>query len=380
MPLATPTHRTPHRWVPLVLYTLALAGCFLSPPRPAAALSPEPGTLSAGTHTVVVLDGIPWQWWGEHYDAMLLGRAQGKSSPAAAVENLEEVIRVAAGPFHALAVKSDGTVWSWGCNSRGALGDGTEKNRKTPAMVQGLPGIASIAAGWQSSFAAAPDGTVWAWGTNEWGQLGLGDRGRAVITPTPVPGLEGVIALAAGRLHTLALKSDGTVWAWGFGLDGQLGTGETRSCPVPAQVVDLAGAAAIAAGEHSMALLEDGTVWQWGFERNKPFRVPLPQASIAIAAGTHSLALDVDGFVWAWGDNTWGQLGDGTRVSRTDPRQVPGLSGIEAIAAGRDYSAAMASDGSIWVWGFNGDGRLGDGTAALRLTPVRIEPAAHAGS
>ncbi|WP_242592715.1 RCC1 domain-containing protein [Corallococcus exiguus] len=291
--------------------------------------------------------------------------------------------RLVAGGVHSLAAKQDGTVWAWGYNFSGQLGDGTSTRRLTPVRVQGLTGVTALAAGYQHSLALNPDGTAWAWGYNASGQLGDGthtDRS----TPVQVQGLPGVAALAAGDSHTLALKQDGTVWAWGYNAFGQLGDGTVTSRPAPVQVQGLTGIAALAAGyRHSLALKQDGTVWAWGqnsdgqlgdgtvTNRPTPVQVPGLTGVVALAAGdAHSLALKQDGTVWAWGYNAFGQLGDGTATNRLAPVQVPGLTGASSLAAGLHYSLAVKPDGTAWAWGRNSDGQLGDGTASGRLTPM----------
>ena len=142
------------------------------------------------------------------------------------VSGLTGVIALAAGSWHNLALKSDGTVWAWGDNGSGQLGDGSTTDRSTPVQVSGR--VIAIAAGSYHSLALKSDGAIWAWGSNGSGQLGDGSTSYYNSTPVPVSGLSGVIALAAGSSHTLALKSDGTVWAWGSNYDGQLGDGSTR--------------------------------------------------------------------------------------------------------------------------------------------------------
>jgi hypothetical protein len=181
------------------------------------------------------------------------------------------------------------------------------------------------------------DGTVWAWGQNAYGQLG---GGTADFNPHPIPaqvaGLAGVVAVAAGECHSLAVKSDGTVWAWGYNKYGQLGDGTTTQRTTPVQVLGLSGVVAVAGG------------------------------------GSHSLAIRSDGTVWAWGYNSYGQLGDGTTTNRPSPVQVVGLSGAVAPAGGGSHSLVVKSDGVAWAWGGNGDGELGDRTTTLRPTPVQV--------
>jgi len=249
---------------------------------------------------------------------------------------------VAAGESHSLAVKSDGTVWAWGQNGSGQLGDGTTTpySRSTPLPVSNLTGVVSVAAGYAHSLAVKSDGTLWAWGRNVYGQLGDGtttDR----LTPMPVLGLTGVVTVAAGSGHSLALKSDGTLWAWGRNAQGQLGDGTTTARLTPVPVPGLTGVVAVAAGErHTLAVKSDGTLWAWGYNlygrlgngksnpspQTTPQLVDLPGGVVAMGAGvSHSMAVKSDGTLWIWGWNQFGQLGTEAEFQRLTPGQLPGL-------------------------------------------------------
>jgi hypothetical protein len=274
------------------------------------------------------------------------------------------------GVQHSLAVCINGTVNASGENDYGQLGNGTYNASATPVQVSGLTGIIAVAAGGGSfedeasahSFALKNDGTVWAWGNNVNGQLGNGTNTGSNI-PVQVSGLTGIIAIACGHNwdYSLALKNDGTVWAWGANTAGQLGNGTTTSSNVPVQVL-ITGVTAIAAGAgHALALKNDGSVWAWGWNywgqlgngTTNDSPVPLmTQAYTGItaiaAAQGHSLALKNDGTVWAWGNNFYGECANGGGSS---PIQVNGLSGIIAISANNVESAALKTDGTIWAWG-----------------------------
>ncbi len=173
---------------------------------------------------------------------------------------------IAAGSAHTVALKSDGTVRAWGSNNSGQLGDGTTTDRLAPVKVTGLDGVTAIAAGLSHTVALKSDGTVWAWGLNNYGQLGDGTYGSSQNpVPTQVPSLGWGDCHCRGSFHTVALKSDGTVWAWGYNVSGQLGDGTTTdtSYPGPGDRSDR-GDRHCRGMYHTVALKSDGTVWAWG--------------------------------------------------------------------------------------------------------------------
>jgi alpha-tubulin suppressor-like RCC1 family protein len=302
---------------------------------------------------------------------------------------------IAGGANHMVALKMDGTVWAWGFNLYGQLGDGTALDRASPVRVSGLVDVTAVAAGDGHSVALTDDGTVWTWGRNDHEQLGY-DTGAArcgtkYITcskmPNPVANLSNITAVAAGDKHTVALGDDGRVWAWGYNWKGQLGDGTTTDSLIPVEVSTLVDVVAIAAGSnHSIALKDDGTVWAWGdnddgqlgdgttIDRPTPVAVSAFVDVVAIAAGSnHSIALKNNGTVWAWGENKSGRLGDGTTTNRLTPIQVSELFDVIAIAAGQSHTIALRADGTVWAWGNNGDGRLGNGeSGSSERTPVQV--------
>jgi alpha-tubulin suppressor-like RCC1 family protein len=237
----------------------------------------------------------------------------------------------------------------------------------------------AIAAGEAFSLAVKPDGTVWSWGSNSSGQLG---RGGASSTPSAVS-ITDVVAVAGGSAHALALKRDGTVWAWGNGGNGRLGNGSTATQWSPVQVTGLSDVIGIAAGSaQSIAVKRDGSVWIWGADELSSYgAVPVQKAGLSgitqvAASDWSSFALKTDGdlagTVWAWGKNQCGQLGDGTVSHRANPALVAGLTNVTIIAAGWEHTVAAKSDGTVWGWGCNQSGQLGEGISSnIHTTPVQ---------
>ena len=281
--------------------------------------------------------------WGENFWGQMGGGWFGDWSPVPArVPNLSGVTEVAAGHYHAFALLGDGTVRAWG-----AMFDGGHGISNVPVPVPGLTGVTAIASAAHTGYALRNDGTVWAWGSNEYGALGDGSTVEKVETPVQVSNLTNITAIATGWSSMYALRSDGTVWAWGRGDDGQLGEGfecEGEFChpSVPLQVAGLSGATAIAAG------------------------------------ATTAYALHTDGTVWAWGSNSQGQLGNGVTCDAchsTTPVRVTGLTAVTALASATATGYALRSDGTVWSWGSNNQSQLGDGstcTSCRATVPVQV--------
>jgi len=272
--------------------------------------------------------------WGTSNASGQLGRSGDIATPAA-ISGLSNVAAISTQLDHTLALTTDGTVYTWGDNSSGQLGDGTTTNRNAPVAV--ATGAISIAAGQVHSYAVMVDGTAEAWGDNTYGQIGQGSVSR-LLTPTAIPGLAGVSELAAGGFHALVLKSDGTLLTWGDNSFGQLGDPAvvpSRATPTP--IGGISGLAAIAAGtRHSLALQADGTLLAWGENRSgqlgvsypadiyTPTPVPGLNNLAHVAAGARSsYATTASGATYVMGANRNGQLGTGNTASSTTPQILP---------------------------------------------------------
>ncbi|MCK5160229.1 MAG: hypothetical protein KAQ99_01520, partial [Candidatus Aureabacteria bacterium] len=343
-----------------------------------------------GAHSYVIYEGTIWSWgwgsWGQLGD----GTEDTKKWSPESIGFGDVDSLAGAGYLHSLVLKSDKTVWGWGGNSSGALGIGIESvSEPAPVQTVGLSeaDIISVNTGHAHGLALKSDGTVLAWGLNDTGQIGIGpDTPEKVLTPVQVPGLTDIIDIAGGH-HSLAVDSNGNVWAWGDNSYNQLGDGTYDDQWSPVQIPGLTGVVGVYAGyQNSTVLKSDGTVWGWGSsfwsaveDETVPSRIPGFDNIIDIASGDdHILALKSDGTIWALGDNYYGQIGIGTRIvdQLGLPAQVMVLTDVIEIACGHYHSLARKSDGSIWAWGSNLSGEVGIGDELIQyqLTPVKVLP------
>ena len=298
--------------------------------------------------------------WGT---GSIKGFATGTTSPVRMFE-LPDLVAIAAdsvGTFFAL--QADGTLWTMG-------------NPPQAQAVQVLSGVKAVAAHFHT-LALKQDGTVWAWGRNGSGQLGDGTTIERQV-PKQVAGLSNIVQVAASSFGSLALGGDGTVWVWGSVPGGLAGDGISRDQfgpevlhLVPTQVlIDKVIAIAGGGPEPSLALRADGTVWTWGANPT-PAQIPGLDQIVAInsTADGWAFALKTDGTVWAWGSNQQGQLGLSGPAFVSNPTQVPGLSDIIAISTARWQTIAVRRDGVVFAWGRNDNGELGDGGVQSRSEP-----------
>jgi alpha-tubulin suppressor-like RCC1 family protein len=349
--------------------------------------------IATGQYTCLVLldGGEVWNWGSTFYGQLGAGplatglayssepvRVKATGTDGAPIK----ATAIAGGGWHSLAMKDDGTVWAWGYNFQGQLGDHSNANSNVPVQVVDNDRhpikAKAIAGGSYHSLAATPgDGTVWAWGRNDYGQLGNGSTTPSNVALQVLKDGKALKAeaIAGGGWHSLALLEDGTVMAWGSNYYGQLGNGSTTDSHVPVKVQGIPavredgtlvkGTAIAADGHNSLALLDDGTVWAWGWnnygqlgdgsttDSHVPVKVqgiPVKATAIALAApfveeeGAHCLALLEDGTVMAWGSNYWGQMGDDKKGK--DPRLLPApvdtLRNVKAIDASGLHNLAWS--------------------------------------
>jgi alpha-tubulin suppressor-like RCC1 family protein len=309
-----------------------LRGTFITTPTRIEALNNVNSiAVCADENLALMANGTVWTWVGAGIEYDYPKRVSG----------LDGIIAVAPGITHFLALRWDGTVWGWGSNGTGQLGDGTRISREIPVQVKGLSNIVKIAVGSDFSVALGRDGTVWTWGwiSTEGDPYIQGESITKTLEPKTVAAASQIVEIAAGYRYRLILRADGTVWAWGENVYGEIGDNSKMDRWNPTRVHGISGVVSISAppnGHKNLILKSDGTVWEWGAGVAAiPRQVPnLDNISAIGSGGSHSLALKKDGSVWAWGDNSQGQLGDGTLIERTTPVEVRQLAGVRTIAAG----------------------------------------------
>ncbi len=286
-----------------------------------------------------------------------------------------------------LGIKSDGTLWAWGLNNYGQLGDGTTVNKSIPTKVGIDNDWFQVTSGRDHVLALKVDGTLWAWGNNTYGELGDGTN-IIKLTPVQIGTSTNWKAISAGAYHSLAIKNDGTLWSWGWNVTGGLGDGTYISRNFPIQIGFEINWSQISGGvEQSHAIKNDGTLWGWGFnlhgalgdgttvQKNIPTQIGTDNNWLIVKGatdGNHTLGIKNDGTLWGWGNNTQGQVGDGTTVQKNIPTQIGIATNWKNVKATNVHSLGIKNDNTIWSWGYNGSGQLGDGTLMPKNIPTLV--------
>lgn len=330
-----------------------------------------------------------WNWGDNSKGPLGDTTFASKSSPIQTVAGGTNWKLVASGHYHSVAIKTDGTLWTWGFNVNGGLGDNTVGTKTSPDQtIAGGTTWKQSAAGRYHSVAIKTDGTLWTWGRNTSGELGDNTIAHKSSPIQTVAGGANWKLVACGRYHNLAIKTDGTLWTWGVNGNGQLGDNTIAHKSSPAQTV--AGGAnwkQVAGGDlFSVAIKTDGTLWGWGLntfgnlgddsrvDKSSPVQTVAGGTNWKqVAAGNHTAAIKTDGTLWTWGYNFAGQLGDNTSgQNKSSPIQtIAGGTDWKTVGGGGNHIAAIKTDGTLWTWGFNGAGRLGDNTVANKSSPAQ---------
>lgn len=347
---------------------------------------------AGGAHTCALTETGAAQCWGSNSWGQLGDSSLIDSPNPVAVSSLGSGLRaISAGYGDTCAITAAGSLKCWGLNDSGELGDGSTVNRPTPVDVSGLDsGVAAISAGYNQTCAVTEAGAALCWGDNHHLQIGNGYPGYRA-TPVNVFGLgSNIQGISSGYFHGCALTATGAAKCWGSNQSGVLGDGSETDRPIPVDVSNLSGGVrqVVAGGLHSCAITLAGAIRCWGRNSNGELgdgsttHRTTPSVEVAglgsnvqaIALGkVHTCALAESGAVLCWGDNSYGQLGDGSRIEHHLPVNVTDLAGgVRAISGGDGHTCALTVAGAVRCWGRNGLGQLGDGTREDRLVPVAV--------
>jgi alpha-tubulin suppressor-like RCC1 family protein/phosphoribosyl-AMP cyclohydrolase len=345
----------------------------------------ESSTSQPGAGIDQLQPGTTYYWWVASACEPLNWVAGGSftTQPAPTAQGCWKTVEIGLSEF-TVAIHNNGTLWSWGKNTSGQLGNGTYTNVSVPTITGNDNTWAKIAAGNNFVLAIKNNGTLWGWGYNLYGQLGDGTNVNKNVPVQIGTGTDWAY-VAAGDDFTLAIKTNGTLWGWGNNGSYQLGDGTTVSRNTPVQIGTATNWKMVTAGfRHSVGVRTNGTLWAWGennfgqlgdgtqTDRTTPTQITTATNWSEVRAGyEHTMALKTNGTLWGWGYNLYGAVGNGTLVvSVPSPVQV-GTGTWSAVRAGREHTLAIKTDGTLWGWGYNGSGELG---TTADLTTKRTNP------
>lgn len=345
-------------------------------------------SMSAGDSFSIVLqsDGTVWGWGSNAAGQLATGQISQKAMTLPIqIKGIKSINKIVAGGSHAFAM-ANGKVWGWGLNHSGQVGiDSRAEYIMQPTIIPQLKDVVSISGGNSYNLALTKKGAVLAWGDNTSGQLGTGNN-RLSREPVEVPGLTNVVSIYAGYKTSYAIRDDGTLWAWGDNSGYQLADGTKTNRNKPVQVKGISSVQQVASGSspHTVVLKKDGTVWAWGIngsgqlgnggvslksvdhDQKRPARVQGISGVVKVAVSKgNTLALTQNGVVYIWGGNEIGQIGDG-KSSRTTPFRFPGLTSVVDVTASSSRSFyALDVNGYLWAWGDNVNGMIGNGKETI---------------
>jgi alpha-tubulin suppressor-like RCC1 family protein len=289
---------------------------------------------------------------------------------------------LSAGSAHIVAIKNDGSLWTWGQGLNGELGYSTNLTFNPPTKIGTDNDWKAVSAGTDHTVALKNDGTLWAWGNNFVGQLGNGSNTNS-DTPQQIGSDHDWKSIDLGNAFTLAIKNDGSLWGWGYNIDGQLGNGSAISSNIPVRAgLDTDWRSVSAGFYQSVGVKNDGSLWSWGHYKNAQI-TPYTASNIPLQVGTdndwgsaetgasHALALKTNGTLWSWGYNAFGQLGNGTFIT-SGIVQVGSDNDWKSFSLGFHHCLALKNNGSRWGWGRNSEKQLGNDSNIDTNIPLQI--------
>jgi len=334
--------------------------------------------------------------WGYGIQGQLGNNAiTDRSSPVQTISGGTNWKQVSSGYYHTAAIKTDGTLWVWGDNSAGQLGNNTIISRSSPVQtISGGTNWKQVYAGYGHTAAIKTDGTLWLWGFGTSGELG---NNSTLSRSSPVQTISGGTnwkEVSCGEKFTAAIKTDGTLWLWGRGSSGQIGDNTITFRSSPVQTISGGNNwKQVSCGRnHTAAIKTDGTLWLWGFGtsgelgNNSTLSRSSPVQTISggnnwkqVACGYfHTAAVKTDGTLWLWGSGVNGELGNNSTLSRSSPVQtISGGNNWKQVSCGfiiqgtSGHTAAIKTDGTLWLWGLGAEGQLGDNTIISKSSPVQ---------
>jgi hypothetical protein len=329
-----------------------------------------------------------YSWGNNQYGQLGLNNRTRYSSPKQ-VSSTVNWLSVSAGDAYTMAIRKDNnTLWGWGVNYRGQLGLGNITYYSSPKQVGSLTNWLSVATSYSSTLAVKSDGTLWSWGQNQFGQLGLGNTTN-YSSPKQVGSLNTWVSVTTGGFVSAAIKSDGTLWTFGLGAYGTLGRGNTSYYSSPVQVGALTTWSKTTSSTYStiLAIKTDGTLWAWGKNNTgqlglgyttyagvkSPIQVgALTDWSQVSSRQRSSLAVKTNNTLWGWGYNYYGQLGLNNTGYYSSPVQVGGSADWSRVETGGDHVAATKTNGTLWGWGTNDNGQIGIGNITNYSSPKQV--------